>query len=200
MGNPWIGRNFRFLLVVPFFAFFFVSLIIMMFTGLNGMGLVIGINIILAVIGFLPTIGLDIMLNKKAAAKIQAKINEAPSVITAAYSPDEGKGHLAISNNYVVFVRKSNIYAFPISSIERFGMGLEGTGNFITSFNNAAGLNLASTVEAKLRTFYITGTINNQDYSYLWSVPNKSKKLFKALKGAGQFSSGRIGIVFRYNE
>lgn len=190
MGNPWIGRNFRFLFILPFICALVVTLIIILFSGFSGMGTWLGIVVLLAVIGFLPTFGLDILLNKRAAAKIQAKTKETPIEITAAYSPDEGKGHLAVTENYVVFVRRSNVYAFLIHSIERFGTGLEGTGNYITTFNNAAGLNLATTVEAKLRTFYIAGTANNQDYAYLWSVPDKSKKLFKALKRAGQFSSG----------
>lgn len=190
MGNPWVGRNLRFLLFVPFFVLLFITLIMMMFTGLSGMGVLVGINIILAVIAFLPTFGLDLWLNKRAAEKIQAKMNEVPRIITAAYSPDEGKGHLAVTQNYVVFVRKSNIYAFPISSIERFGTGSEGTGNYVSTFNNAAGITFANTVEAKLRTFYISGILNNSDYAYLWSVPDKSKKLFKVLKNVGAFSSG----------
>lgn len=190
MGNPWIGRNLRFLFILPFICAFVVTLIIILFSGFSGMGTWLGIVALLAVIGFLPTFGLDMLLNKKAAAKIQAKVKETPIVITAAYSPDEGKGHLAVTENYVVFVRKNKIYTFSIFSIDHFGTGLEGTGNYVTTFNNAAGLNLATTVEAKLRTFYITGEANNQDYAYLWSVPDRSKKLFKALKSAGHFTSG----------
>lgn len=190
MGNPWVGRNLRYLLTVPFFCLFFVTVIMVLLTGFSGTGILFGINFVLAVIGFSPTIGLDMLLNKKAATKIKSLTKESPKVITAAYSPDEGKGHLAITQNYVVFVRKSKIYAFPVSSIERFGTDRDGTGNFITSFNNISDLNIATTFEAKLSTFYISGNVDNQEYAYLWSVPDKSKKLFKALKDTGQFSSG----------
>ena len=100
-----------------------------------------------------------------------------------AYHLHKGKGYLAINEESVLFIRKGDIYQFPISEVTYMEWGNHGTGEFITDH----GEHSSRTYEKTLPIFSIEG----EEFAYRWVLrfTNDTKRFKKLMEKYGDFKT-----------
>lgn len=180
----WIGKKLRSFLWVPVIIFtpiFLFSIFGKLWREAFDLFLYFFIGyIILFVIAYFATFGVDKTKKKNASERLRAKTGEELVAITDAYHGEIGHGTLVLSKGHVSFITKDDVYCFPINCIAKAGLDHKGTGIYETSHSRVGSFKFSNTTESKMKVFYMSGNLNGKSFTQEWQVYN-ANKFFKQM-------------------
>ena len=93
------------------------------------------------------------------------------------------KGYLAVTSNNVAFLNYTNndVYSINQWDISNFGSQARKTGDTVTTVGHTKTQSIGTTHNVTEPVFYISGSTNGQNFSYIWRCSQRTK-VYNALE------------------